>query len=439
MPTPTSSTSTNPTRREFVKVSATTAAAAATAVATGAGIPLRAFAAGSDEIRIGVVGAGSRGKGACVDCLSHSEGVRLVAIGDLTIEIATTARSQLQQTEVAQQVQVPDEALFGGLDAYKKVINHPEVDLVILTTSPGFRPMHLAEAVRAGKHIFMEKPVCVDPVGYRSVIASGEIAKQKGLAIVAGTMFRRQESYIEAIALIHEGAIGTPLGGTSRYCSNGIWYRPRQPGMTDLEYQLANWYHFVWLSGDQVVEQAVHNIDAIVWAMGGPPRSAFGSGGQFTRPPDSEIHDSLSVDFSWGDGIDLSFKCRQIPGAKATVMNTIVGTKGIAHVNPGGSKVITHDGKVLLDITHKGPYPYALEHSHLIESIRSGNPLNEARQVAESSLAAVMARMAAYTGQQVDWDFVAHESSLQLMPDHVDETTTAPTPFVRIPGRHKLV
>lgn len=424
-----------PTRRDFVK--ATAATAAATTVASG--IPLRAFVAGSDEIRVGVVGVGGRGKGACRDCLSHSEGVRLVAIGDLTSEIASSAREQLQNTEVAAQVQVPDDALFGGLDAYQKVINHPDVDLVILTTSPGFRPMHLAEAVRAGKHVFMEKPVCVDPAGYRSVVESGEIATQKGLAIVAGTMFRRQESYMGAIRLIHEGAIGTPVGGTARYCSNGIWYRKRKPDMTDLEYQLANWYHFVWLSGDQVVEQAVHNIDAIVWAMGGPPRSAFGSGGQFTRPKDSEIYDSLSVDFSWGDGVDLSFKCRQIPGAKSTVMNTIVGTKGIAFVNPGGSKVVTHDGKVLLEITHKGPYPYALEHSHLIESIRSGTLLNEARQVAESSLTAVMARMAAYTGQQVDWDFVANESSLQLMPDSLDTESVAPTPFVRIPGMHKLV
>ncbi len=424
-----------PTRRDFVIASAATAA---TAAATSA-IPLRAFVAGSDEIRVGVVGVGGRGKGACVNCLSHSEGVRLVAIGDLTNEIASNAREQLQQTEVGAQVQVADDALFGGLDAYKKVINHPDVDLVILTTSPGFRPMHLAEAVRAGKHVFMEKPVCVDPAGYRSVVESGEIAKQKGLAIVAGTMFRRQESYMEAIRLIHEGAIGTPVGGSARYCANGIWYRARKEGMTDLEYQLMNWYHFVWLSGDQVVEQAVHNIDAVVWAMGGPPRSAFGSGGQFTRPKDSEVYDSLSVDFSWGDGIELSFKCRQIPGAKSTISNTIVGTKGIAFVNPGGSRVATHDGKVLLEITHKGPYPYALEHSHLIESIRSGTLINEARQVAESSLTAVMARMAAYTGQQVDWDFVANESSLQLMPDTLDATSPAPTPFVRIPGRHKLV
>ncbi len=426
-----------PTRRDFVKATAATATAAATTMASG--IPLRVFVAGSDEIRVGVVGVGGRGKGACVDCLSHSEGVRLVAIGDLTSEIASSAREQLQNTEVAAQVQVPDDALFGGLNAYQKVINHPEVDLVILTTSPGFRPMHLAEAVRAGKHVFMEKPVCVDPAGYRSVVASGEVAKQKGLAIVAGTMFRRQESYMGAIRLIHEGAIGRPVGGTARYCSNGIWYRARKEGMTDLEYQLMNWYHFVWLSGDQVVEQALHNIDAVVWAMGGPPRSAFGSGGQFTRPKDSEIHDSLSVDFSWGDGIDLSFKCRQIPGAKSTITNTIVGTKGIAYVNPGGSRVVTHDGKVLLEITHKGPYPYALEHSHLIESIRSGTLINEARQVAESSLTAVMARMAAYTGQQVDWDFVANESTLQLMPDSLDTESVAPKPFVRIPGRHRLV
>lgn len=423
------------TRREFVKTTAATAVAASMASA----IPLRAFAAGSDEIKVGVVGMGGRGTGACYDCLSHSEGVRLVAIGDLTHGIAAQGRANLTDTDVAAQVQVPDENLFAGLDAYKQVINHPEVNLVILTTSPGFRPLHLAEAVKAGRHVFMEKPVCVCPAGYRSVVASGEVARQKGLAIVAGTMFRRQESYINAVKLIHDGAIGTPVGGTARYCSNGIWYRDRQPDMTDLQYQLSNWYHFVWLSGDQVVEQAVHNIDAVVWAMGSTPRSAFGSGGQFTRPADSEIYDNLHVDFNWGEGIDLSFKCWQIPGARSTVTNTIVGTKGVAFVNPGGSRVVTHDGKVLGDTPHKGPYPYALEHSHLIESIRSGNLLNEARQVADSSLAAVMARMAAYTGQEVTWDFVANESKLNLMPEGLNDSTPVPAPRVRIPGQEQLI
>ncbi|MCC7389497.1 MAG: Gfo/Idh/MocA family oxidoreductase [Phycisphaerales bacterium] len=425
----------HPTRRDFIKASAATATAASLASA----IPLRAFAAGSDEIRVGVVGVGGRGKGAAYDCLSHSEGVRLVAIGDLTREISTSARQELLDTDIGAQITVADENLFGGLDAYKQVINHPEVNLVILTTSPGFRPLHLAEAVRAGKHVFMEKPVCVCPAGYRSVVESGRLAAEKGLCIVAGTMFRRQESYIGAIDMIHSGAIGQPVGGTARYCSNGIWYRPRQEGMTDLDYQLSNWYHFVWLSGDQVVEQAVHNIDAVVWAMGGPPRSAFGSGGQFTRPADSEIYDNLQVDFNWGEGIDLSFKCWQIPGAKSTVTNTIVGTKGVAFVNPGGSKVVTHDGKVLFEKVHKGPYPYKLEHSHLIDAVWAGRNINEAEQVAKSSLAAVMARMAAYTGQEVTWDFVEKQSTLNLMPDNLTEESQAPTPFVRIPGQEKLV
>ena len=425
----------NQTRRDFVKATAATAAAATLAGA----IPLRAYAAGSDEIRVGVVGVGGRGKGACVNCLRHSEGVRLVAIGDLTMDIARGAREILKEQEVGAQVNVPDENLFAGLDAYKQVINHPDVDLVILTTSPGFRPMHLAEAVRAGKHVFMEKPVCVCPAGYRSVVESGEIAKQKGLAIVAGTMFRRQDNYIGAIDLIHDGAIGKPVGGTARYCSQGIWFRERQPGMSDLEYQLYNWYHFVWLSGDQVVEQAVHNIDAIVWAMGGPPVSAFGGGGQFTRPAGSEIYDNLNVDFSWGEGIDISFKCRQIPGAKSDIHNTIVGTKAIAFVNPGGSKIVSHSGEVIYNLPHPGGYPYDLEHTHLIESIQSGNLLNEAKQVADSSLTAVMARMAAYTGQEVTWDFVTKESKLSLVPDVVNNDTPAPTPRVRIPGREKLI
>jgi predicted dehydrogenase len=423
-----------PTRREFVKTSA------AAALLASSGLAGRAYASGSDEIRVGVVGVGGRGTGACGNSLSSSSGVSLVAIGDLTHEIASRARTNLKNVQaIADRVNVPDDNIFAGLDAYKKVINHPDVDLVILTTSPGFRPMHLAEAVKAGKHVFMEKPVCVDPAGYRSVLKSGEIAAAQNTAIVAGTMFRRQDNYMGAIRLIHDGAIGMPIGGTARYCSGGIWFRKRRPSMTDLEYQLYNWYHFVWLGGDQVVEQAVHNIDAIVWAMGSPPATAFGTGGQFTRPAGSEIYDNLNVDLAWENGANISFKCRQIPGAKSTVTNTIMGTKGIAFVNPGGSRVVTHSGEVLYEKKHNGPYPYVLEHTHLIESIRGGDVLNEAKQVADSSLTAVMARMAAYTGQEANWNFVANESRLKLMPDVVNDDTPVFEPRVRIPGKEKMV
>lgn len=424
-------------RRTFLKIAAGAGAAGISAVSGAKPI---APVHGSDELRVGVVGAGGRGRGACVDCLSSSEGVRLVAIGDLTLEIARSARDTLRDTAVGGQVDVSDDRLYAGLDAYRNVINRDDVDLVILTTSPGFRPLHLAEAVGAGKHVFCEKPVCVDAPGYRSCLESHEKAKAQGTAIVTGTMYRRQPSYVEAVRRIHDGAIGRITGGLAYYCSTGIWYRPRQPGMTDMQYQLHNWYHFVWTCGDQIVEQAVHNIDAINWIMGSPPVRAFGSGGQMTRPADSEIYDHMDIDYHYPNGAIVSFKCRQIPGSEPRVINTIVGTRGIAHVNPGGSKISDHDGNEHFSLRHGGVNPYVQEHKDLIESIRSGRPIVELKDTADSSLTAVMGRLAAYSGQEVTWDFVTR-SQQDLMPDEASLTFDTPitSPGVQLPGAMKLV
>jgi len=428
------------TRRDFLRTTAAAAGAAGiSSMAFGGSRPI-APVKGAEELRVGVVGAGGRGKGAVVDCLSSSEGVRLVAIGDLTFDITRSARETLAGTHVGPQIDVKDENLFSGLDAYRRVINHPEVDLVILTTSPGFRPLHIAEAVRAGKHIFCEKPVCVDPVGYRSCIESAAKARAQGTAIVTGTMYRRQPSYIEAIKRIHAGEIGRLTGGLAYYCSSGIWYRDRQPGMTEMQYQLYNWYHFNWLSGDQIVEQAVHNIDAINWIMGGPPVRAFGSGGQMTRPADSEIYDHIDIDYEYPNGAIISFKCRQIPGSLTRVINTITGADGTAYVNPGGSRIADASGNEKFALKHGGLNPYVQEHTELIESIRAGKPLAELETTADSSLTAVMGRMAAYSGQEVTWDFVT-KSKHDLMPDEGALTNDTPikSPGVQIPGQFQLV
>ncbi len=427
------------TRREFIQTTAAVAGAAGlSSMALGKMKPI-APVAGSDEIRVGVVGAGGRGKGACVDCLSSSEGVRLVAIGDLTFDITRNARDTLSGTAVGTQVDVKDENLFAGLQAYKRVINHPEVDLVILTTSPGFRPAHIAEAIRAGKHVFTEKPVCVDPAGYRSCMESAAKAREKGLSIVTGTMYRRQPSYIQAVERIHRGDIGRITGGLAYYCSTGIWYRNRQPEMTDMQYQLYNWYHFTWLSGDQIVEQAVHNIDAINWIMGGPPKAAFGSGGAMTRPADSEIYDHIDVDYHYPNGAIVSFKCRQIPGSTSRVINTIVGTEGTAYVNPGGSHIADASGNETFRLKHGGINPYVQEHAELIDSIRSGAPRAELEATADSSLTAVMGRMAAYSGREITWDFVTN-SQEDLMADEGAITLDTPikSPGMPQPGQYKL-
>jgi len=428
-------------RREFVKT--TSAATTVTAAALAGTLPAAssvARAPRTGEIRIGLVGCGGRGTGAAMQSIKSSEGVRLVALGDAFMNKVQRARSALLDPEsgVADHVQVSDEACFDGLDAYKKVIHHPEVDVVLLATPPAFRPPHLAEAVAAGKHSFIEKPACVDPVGYRSILESAALAREKKIAIVTGTQFRRSNNYAEAIAAIHDGAIGDVLFAQARYCSRGIWYRERKPAMTDAEYQINNWYHFVWLSGDQIVEQAVHNIDAINWAMGGPPETAFGNGGQRGRPADSEIYVCMSIDYRYPNGAVLSFMCRQQPG-KNDVSNLIVGTKGTARIMPFGlSTITTHGGETLLRCRYEGQ-SYVQEHADLIASIRRGEPIVEAEPMAASSLTAVMGRMAAYTGQEVSWDFVTRESKLDLMPADLSFASAMASPGVARPGVTQLV
>lgn len=426
-------------RREFVKTTSATAATAAMAgtLAAGASAPRRRP---TDEIRIGLVGCGGRGTGAATQSIKSSEGVRLVALGDAFMPRVQSARKALLDPEngVADKVDVSDESCFDGLDAYKKVIHHPDVDVVLLATPPAFRPPHLAEAVAAGKHSFIEKPACVDPTGYRSILASAELARQKKLAIVTGTQFRRSNNYVDAITAIHEGAIGDVLFAQARYCSRGIWYRERQSGASDAQYQIDNWYHFVWLSGDQIVEQAVHNLDAINWAMGGPPETAFGNGGQRGRPADSEIYDCMSIDYRYPNGATLSFMCRQQPG-KADVSNLIVGTKGVARIMPFATSTITsHDGKTVLSSRYE-PNSYVQEHADLIASIRKGEPIVEAETMANSSLTAVMGRMAAYTGAEVSWDFVTRESKLDLMPFDLTFAFELVSPGVARPGQTKLI
>jgi len=429
-------------RRDFLRTTSLGAAASVLGsplVAATVSAERGAFAAGSDEVRIGVVGCGGRGTGAAHDAISSSEGVRLVALGDLDLEICRNSRSGLEQAGVGDHLDVPESRMFAGLDAYRRVIEHPDVDIALLTTPPGFRPMHLDAAVRAGKHVFAEKPVCVDPTGYRSCLASGEIAAAKGTAIVTGTQFRRQPSYMEAIERIHDGAIGRPVGGVSYYCVTGIWYRPRRPGESEVAYQCRNWYHFTWLSGDQIVEQAVHSLDAVNWAMGGPPVRAFGSGGQMTRPEDSEIYDHMSIDFEYPNGAVVSFKCRQLPGSSSKVINTIHGTEGVAYVNPGDSRITDHDGTEMFVHEGRGNNPYVREHADLIASIRAGTPIVEIRDVADSSLTAVMGRLAAYSGREVSWDWTAHDSTLDLMPEDLRLSGTLPSRGVVVPGTGDLV
>ena len=439
-----SATATNTSRRAFLKTSAT--AAATLGILQAKDTPV--FAAGSDRIRVGVVGCGNRGTGAAMNCVLSSPGVEIVALGDLFQDRVDKALETLKRTSGEREwscsvpwtrgdaVKATKETCFVGFDAYQKVIASG-VDLVILATPPAFRPLHLKAVVAAGKHAFIEKPVAVDPVGIRSIIASAEEAKAKGLAIVAGTQRRHQPRYIETIKRVHEGAIGTLTGGECYWvgCCVRRWgfAWPRQPEWSDLEWQLRNWYFFTWLSGDHVVEQHVHNIDVLNWAMGAHPTNALGMGGRQwrTQPEYGNIWDHFAVRYHYPNGATVLSMCRQNDNCYETITEVITGTNGKAV--PGritGANPWKFDGE-------EGS-PYEQEHADLIRSIRDGRPLNEGRQVAESTLTAIMGRISAYTGQIVQWDWAMNQSALDLWPKEELKFGPFPVPPVAVPGETKM-
>ena len=421
-------------RRSFVS---------AAAAGGAAGLMVHSSLAAAEEsrqLRLALVGCGGRGSGAINDSLTINQGVKLVAAADLYDSRCATMRKAIAEAH-PDKVDLDDSRIYSGLDGYKRVLDDPTIDVVLITTSPGFRPRYVRAAVEAGKHVFAEKPACVDPAGYRICLEAHDAAVAKGTAIVGGTQYRRQANYIGAVEQIRQGVIGDVIGATSRYCSSGIWYRPRQENMSDAEYQMNNWMHFIWLSGDQITEQAVHNLDTINWAMGGNPVSAFGSGGRFTRPADSEMWDSVSIDYEYPGNRLVSFECRQIPGAANENSNVVYGSKGTCFIGAmsSGSRIIDREGKQTWEMAGSIADAYKQEHKDLIDSIRAGQPIVELRQMADSSMVAVLGRMAAYTGQRVTWDFATKESKLDLFPENLTWESSLPKPQHAIPGKTKLI
>ena len=312
--------------------------------------------------------------------------------------------------------------------SYQKVIDSG-VDLVILATPPGFRPMMIEAAVKAGKNIFTEKPVGVDGPGIRRVLAAAKMAKEKGLAVVAGTQRRHQAGYVESMKRIHDGAIGDLVGGQIYWNQGPLWNKPRQAAWSDMEWQLRNWLYFTWLSGDHIVEQHVHNIDVANWAFGGHPERAVGMGGRQVRtdPAYGHIFDHFAIDFEYPNGAHVMSMARQIEGCENNVSETIVGTKGSFH---SGGYRISGANKSKFDA--KEVNPYVQEHIDLIASIRAGKPLNELQTVAESTLTAIMGRMSAYTGQAITWE-QALDSKQDTMPKDLVFGPLA-VPAVAMPG-----
>jgi predicted dehydrogenase len=414
------------TRRNFVKSSAATAAAVSfPAILTGQDSP---------PIRAGLIGCGGRGRGAAENFLNSSQNVSIVALGDLFKDRLDLGRKFLASLKHPG-VQLEDARCFTGFDAYKRVLEQ-SLDLVILATPPVFRPLHLEAAVAARKHVFMEKPVAVDPDGVRRVIAAGEKAKEHGLGILPGTQYRHQVSYAETVARVHKGDIGRLVAGRTYY--NTVSLRPyiRKPGETDLEWQLRNWQFNIWASGDQIVEQHVHEIDVMQWILGDvPPVRCTAVGGRQVRTAAlyGDVWDHMAVDYEYANGLHVATMCRQWMNTDGYVGTHVMGTDG--------EMTLQHD-RAEITGSKKWEYPgeksifkaYVKEHGDLVASIRAGAPLNQAKRIAESTLMAIMGREAAYTGKVVTWDEIM-KAKLDLGPETFAALADAPPKLkVPIPG-----
>lgn len=354
-----------------------------------------------DTIKVAVIGCGGRGSGALGNFI---EACKVLGIKPEIVALADAFEDRV--SGLAKKHNVPAELQFTGYTAYKKALA-TDCEYVIMATPPGFRPVHFAAAVEAGKHCFVEKPVAVDPVGSRAVMAAGEIAKQKGLGVVAGTQRRHQKGYLQNKAKIDAGAIGEIKGGVIQWNGRIPWIKEKQPGWSDTDYITRNWLNFTELSGDHIVEQHVHNIDVAIWFLGRLPTSALGFGGRSRRVTGNQF-DFFSVDLDFGEDVHIHSQCRQLAGAYGRVGEMFTGTEGSCF---GGGKMNGKDVSIP-EIKLESDNAMVQEHIDLITSVRAGKPRNEAKQIAESGLVAIMGRMSAYTGQMIRWvDVTENEKS----------------------------
>ena len=401
----------------------------------------RIFAAGSDKVRIGLIGCGGRGTYDTGNCLNCAEGVELVAMGDLFKDRVDRCRRTLE-SKLSDKVKVTEDTCFVGWDAHKKVLGRDDVDMVILTEPPHFRPGHLRAAVEAGKHVFMEKPVAVDPAGVRSVIESSQIADRKGLTIVAGTQSRRMAHLVEGMKRIHNGDIGRIVGGQCLRLGRGMltWSeatKERQPGWSDMEWQLRRWLFLTWLSGDFITEMHVHNLDRMNWALDAHPVQCIALGGRQVRtgPEYGNVYDHFSVEYEYPNGVRIEYMGAQIDKLTYRQDARVIGTKGLAYMHEGdfiieGAKPFKYDGP--------SPSPVIKQHADQIAAIRQGKHLNEGKRIAESTLTCIMGRMSAYTGRALKWDWAMKGSKLDLSPPKY-EFGDLPMRPVAVPGKTQLV
>ncbi|MFA6545633.1 MAG: Gfo/Idh/MocA family oxidoreductase [Limisphaerales bacterium] len=411
-----STASTETSRRGFLK----TSTAAGGALLASLDVARFAHAAGSDEVKIALVGCGGRGTGAAANSLDNAThgNMRLVAMADAFRE-RLDASCKTLETRFKNKVSVSDSDKFVGLDAYKHVLEG-EANTVLLTTPPGFRPMMFEAAVKAGKNVFMEKPVAVDAPGYRRVIAASAEARKKGLRVAVGHHLRHATNHRNVIQQIHDGLIGELLYTRAYFNTNGIWNRTRKEGMTEMEYQIHNWYHFLWLSGDHIVEQHVHGIDACNWIAQGHPVEAVGMGGRQVRAEKGigEIFDHHAVQFTYANGVRSFSECRQIPGCWPSFTHHAHGTKGYVSFEGGNDNVTIYlKGKDPQRIKG-GPDGHQIEWDDLLAAFKAGKSYNELDWTADSTMTAILGRMATYTGKLVTWED-AVKSELSYAPERL--------------------
>ena len=375
------------------------------------------------ELKAGVIGCGGRGSGAIYNLLAAANGIKVTALGDTFADRIFHEQHGLKNKLAKNGQVVADENCFVGFDAYKKVIDSG-VDMVIIATPPAFRPMHFQYATEKGVHSFLEKPIAVDPKGYRTIMATAKQAQAKNLSVVCGTQRHHQRPYVEAFQKIQEGYIGEITGGNVYWNQSMLWYRERQPQWTDTEWMIRDWVNWKWLSGDHIVEQHVHNIDVFLWMSGLKPVKATAFGGRHRRITGDQ-YDMFSVDFEMENGIHMHSMCRQINGCANNVGEFIQGTKGSWNSYEHAIKDL--DGNVIWKYDEeaaKAQYqqfdPYTLEHVDWVNHIRKGTMHDEATECAISCLAGVMGRESAYTGATVTWDEMS-QSPIDYMAEFKHE------------------
>lgn len=414
--------------------------AASTVVAGGLSGQLKAqpsHVAGSDEIRLGLVGCGGRGSGAALQALTADSGTRLVAMADAFENQVRLASTALEK-RVGERARVAPDRQFVGFDAYQRVIDS-DVDVVLLCTPPHFRPMQLRAAIDAGKHVFAEKPVAVDAPGVRSVLETAKLAKQKNLSIVSGLNSRYSFFMQELVGRIHDGAIGDVVALNTTRFGSGVWVRPRTPEMTDMEYQMRNWYYFTWLSGDFNVEQFVHQYDQLAWVMQDEyPIACASTGGRQSRTGEEygHIYDHFSSNFEYAGGQNAFTTARHQTNCSYVSGVKIFGTKGNAQWKRGSATITGPNAWTAPEVKEKDSHQ--LEHDAFFAALRKGQIINNGHYMANSTMMAIIARMSAYTGKSLTWE-QAVNSQQALVPSSYDWDGTPPPAEVAIPGVTKFV